>query len=452
MLKTIFYATKQKVRVAQFSLSKGSCKLLKEKILKVEGGAFSPALLKIIMHKERLTGAAYVSCLFRYQVGLRFFLFPSRDPQEISRMVEYEAAEILPLKTEETTTRWRILNTQKSGYSQALVIVAHNEEISRVVTRYQEAGLEIDTLTLSSLAIFNSAKKVFAEKKKGAMTSNVMVIYIEDEIVEIIVIKKGVLEFSRGFLIHDPKNLSQVLVSEIRHSIDVFFNESKERHLERILISTHGVDINEVVDKLEGLFDIPVAVEKNINLACGLALTEMKDMNLLSNDFIAAKAFKKMKKSLLVTVLLFFLNIALLAGVCAVVFNNKKVYLDELQKQVTQSKPQAQAIQNKLIKLQMVRKQLSSQTLILDALSDLVNVMPASVNLNTLSLNEEGVLVVRGQSKTLQDVLDFVAAIEKSAYFKNSRLNYSSRRKIKEEERIDFEIQARLNEAALETM
>ena len=64
-----------------------------------------------------------------------------------------------------------------------------------------------------------------------------------------------------------------------------------------------------------------------------------------------------------------------------------------------------------------------------------------------LSINEQGVLVVRGQAKSLGEVLDFVGSLEKSPYFKNSHLNFSSRRKLKNEEIIDFEIQADLDKA-----
>ncbi len=445
MLRNIIYATNQKLYFAQYVLRGDSCRMLKEKNIPLENGIIDPAIIKNFLQKERIFLSSAISCLFRHQAGVRFFIFPSSDPQEIARMVDFEAAELLPLKSEETITRHLVLNTRANGYSETLVVVTPKDEVSNLVEIYHKGGLEISAFNLSSLAIFNCVQKFVLEKKKANSKGNIIVIHFEDEAVEIIIVRNGKLGFSRGFLIDDAKNYHGVLTSEIRHSIDLFFKDTKDKNLEKIVLSGKSVDIQETAEVLKERFDIPVLIEQDISLSCGLALDNMLQVNLLSDEFIKSKAKEKFKKRLFFCVFLLIINVFICGALFLTVLSNKKKYLNMLEIRAAQLKPEAQSIQNKLKKLQIIQAQLNSQTLILDAITDLIN-LSSSCTLNMLSINEEKILVVRGQTNNLQDVLDFVFAIEKSSYFKNSNLNYSSRRKIKDVEITDFEIQAQLDQ------
>ncbi len=274
-----------------------------------------------------------------------------------------------------------------------------------------------------------------------------MIVYFEDEAVEIIIAKNGVLAFSRGFLLSEGKNFSQVLISEIRHSIELFFNNSRQRQLSKIIIGGSHPDLEQIADVLRSSFDIPFSMEKKMDIASGMIFAQGQEINLLSDEFLQKRMREKLKKKFFISIVLVIANILLVAAMFWMMLKHKESYLKELEQKLSQLKPQAQALQNKAQKLQMVHTQLTSQLLILDAITDLINVTSATSTLNMLSINEKGVLVVRGQAKSLGEVLDFVGSIENSPYFKNSHLNFSSRRKMKNEELIDFEIQADLDKA-----
>ncbi len=445
MVKTVVYLTKQKLRFVQFNITNESVKILNNKDIALKDGNFESADFKNIVQKAGLQKSYLIGCLFRYQVGARFFNFPSHDEQEILRMVNYEAAELLPLKVEETITRHVVLNAKQDGYSDTLVVVSPKEEVVKLIEKFQAEGLEFDILNLSSLALFACAQKLILEKEKSSFKNGLLIVYFEDRVVEIIIIKNRKLEFSRGFVLSDAKNFSQGLISEIRHSIELFLDKTEEKSLEKIIVAGHDMDLEVIVNLLKDKFDFPVAMEKKIDIAHGLVVGGKVGLNLLSDEFISQKIRKRAKSKIILSALLIILNFILLTTLFLVTLNNKKVYLRRLKERLSELKPQAQLIQNKLIKIQMLKAQISSQNLILDAISDLVKVAPAACTLNMLSINEAGVLVVRGQAENLQDVLDFVLELEKLQNFKNSHLNYSSRRKIKNKEIIDFEIQTNLH-------
>ena len=317
--------------------------------------------------------------------------------------------------------------------------------MTKLLQCFQKIELDVDVLTLSSLSIINSFRYLMRKDKNQILKNNFIIIYFEDGAVEIIIAKKGVLAFSRGFLLGGEKDFSQILTSEIRHSIELFFNSTKEKKLSEIIIGGSDPNLEVITDVLRNSFDIPFSVEKKIDIACGMVLARRQEINLLSDEFLLQKMQKKLKKKFLTTAVLVIANILLVAAIFGLTLNNKELYLKELQGKISELKPQAQSIQNKVQKLQIVQTKLTSQLLILDAITDLINVTSVTSTLNMLSINEQGVLVVRGQAKNLGEVLDFVAAIENSPYFKNSHLNFSSRRKFKNEELIDFEIQAMLD-------
>ncbi|MCG2711836.1 MAG: PilN domain-containing protein [Candidatus Omnitrophica bacterium] len=447
MLKTAVYLTKQKLRIAKFNVTGDGFKKVQDLSIGFKNGALDEAKIKEVIRKEGIAKTQLLSCLFRHQAGVRFFSFPTHDYQEISRMVRYEAAELLPLKPDETTIRYLVLNKKESGYSDTLVVVTHKTEVLKLIEGFQKLGLEIDSLNLSSLAIVNSLRYLMHRDKNLILKSSFMIVYFEDEAVEIIIVKNGVLAFSRGFLQGVGKNFSQVLISEIRLSIELFFNNIKQRKLSKIIIGGFRPDLEQIADALKPSFDIPFFIEKKIDIASGMVFTQRQEINLLSDEFLSERMREKLKKKIFISSVLVIANILLVAAMFWMMLSNKESYLRKIEEKLSRLKPQAQAIQNKAQKLQMVQTQLISQLLILDAITDLINVASATSTLNMLSINEQGVLVVRGQAKSLGEVLDFVGSIENSSYFKNSHLNFSSRRKIKDEELIDFEIQANLDKA-----
>lgn len=445
MTKTTVYYTKKRLRISQFDVKNDQIRLLKNDEIPISGGDFTPAVLKEHFTKPGLAKTKIISCLFRYQVGMRFFSFPSDDEQEIFQMVNYEATEILPLKPEETVIRHLLLSKNATGYSDTLVIVTHKEEVSKLIEKFQESDLEITTLNLSSLAIFNCVQKFVLEEQNETSLDNLLVVYIEDEVVELSIIKDKRLAFSRGFLIEDISTLPNILISEIRRSLELSFEKNKEVNLDKIILSGRQVDLEMIKEAIADKFTFPLYLENKIDLALGLALTSENSVNLLSDEFIAKRQKVKLKKKLMISIVFIFLNIFLCSAVFLVNLNKKKAYLARLKEKLSQLKPEAQSVQNKLLRIQLFKMQLNSQLLILEAITDLTRSTPLGCTLNMLSINEQGILVVRGQAENSQDVLDFVLELEKSSYFRNSHLNYSSRRKVKNEEIFDFEIQTELH-------
>ncbi len=441
----IFYFTNRCLKLVQYKVSGSSTEKIKEKTLPYGEDTFNPQAIRTLFQKEGFFKSRVVGCLFRHQVVARFFVFPSQDPDEVARMVRYEASDLLPLKAENMITRYLILNQRGGGYSDTLVIVSHKEEINKIVKFFNAAGLRIDAINLSTMGLLECMREVFFKRRQAGIKSNIMLVHFENEIVEIIAARDGHLSLSRGFVVDRSRNITQVLLSEIRHSMELFFDQTKTKHMDRIVLSGHREDLPDLARMLEEHFEIPLSVEDRIDITKGLANKNVERVNLLSDEFMLNKLDQKLKKNFLIFSALFLINVFLLSAVFFVGLNNKRRYLKRLKVRLIRLKPEAEAVQQKLEKLKVFQNQLSARVLILDAITDLVKNVSPSCTLSMFSINEQGVLVVRGESKGLQDVLDFVLELDKSPYFKNAHLNYSSRRKLQDRQVLDFEIQADLN-------
>jgi len=439
LLKTIIYFTNKKVRLAQYNLSKQSLKLVKDSSMVLDDPDDLLAINNFIQ-KQKITKTSIIGCLFRHQVSIRFFSFPSHENSEIDKMVQYEVAELLPLKPEETIVRYQLLKKRDNGYSDTLVVVTHKEEVTKLLDKFKDQAIGIESLSLSSLALMRCLENVLSKENAD---DAVLLVYIEDGIVEIIIARNKIIEFSRGFLIEDINSFSQVLISEIRHSMELFFNNTDDNKLKKIILGSPKEDLKHISEVLKQRFDVDIK-EMKIEIADGIAALDSSEINMLSNDFVLKKSKQVLKKNISIGLILLFVNVLLLGGIFMVQLNSKQKYLEKLNKEIALLEPQAESVQNKLRKLEIVKQQLSSQMMTLDAITAIVDIVPVSTNLNMLSINEEAVLLIRGQAKTLQEVLDFVGSIEKSEYFINGHLNYSNRRKMKDRELIDFEIQAQI--------
>jgi len=444
-VKTTLYMTTQGMRLTQFTLRRGTWKQLKDVTVPLpEAG--EAVDIPAILQREGFARSALVGCLFRAQASVRFFSFPSHDEQEISRMVEYEAGELLPLKPEETIARFCVINRQPDGYAHTLVVVTPREEIQRLMGFFPASGAAVERVDLSSTALFHCWEQTVAKTDPTHAAQVQLLLYFDDGLMELLVIDRGILVFSRGVAIHQPQQCGPAVISEVRHSIELFGSQTGKQ-IESILVSSRRECV-ELVSTLQEHFSLPIQRTDQIDLAYGLISNRSRAINLLDDKLLQQRSRRQWRRKLILLGSLVMANIVMFGLILFVVISHKRAYLEELKSRLADIKPQARALQDKIERIRIVSVQHRSQLLVLDALTDLVRSMPQGCSLHMLTINEQGAVVIRGQATTLQDVLDFVVQVEKSPYFGRSNLNYSSRRKVKDQEIVDFEIQASVDQDA----
>jgi len=350
LLKTIIYFTNKKIRIAQFNQIKQSLKLVKDSSIALGNQENISATIKDFILKQKIGKTNIIGCLFRHQVSVRFFSFPSHENSEIGKMVQYEAAELLPLKPEEIIVRYHLLKKRSNGYSDVLVVVTHKEEVTKLLDKIKDSATDIESLSLSSMGLIRCLEN---SSDKENVNAPILLVYIEDGIVEIIITRNKIIEFSRGFLNEDINKLPKILISEVRHSLELFFKNSNDNKLEKFILGSPKADLKDISEILNKSFDIEVQ-EVKMDIAFGIANLDNSGINLLSNEFVLKKNQQFLKKNILIGFILLSVTILLLSGIFMVDISHKQQYLAKLNKEITMRKPQAEAVQNKLKKLEMI--------------------------------------------------------------------------------------------------
>ena len=121
-------------------------------------------------------------------------------------------------------------------------------------------------------------------------------------------------------------------------------------------------------------------------------------------------------------------------------FLYKISYVNYLDSQLQQLKPYVQKAELIEDKLKIARVQLDTDNTVLDALRELYNIMPQNITISGFSANDDGAISIRGISESMSGVFDAVALLEKSPRFKNVKVIFTNKRKLAQQEIVDFQI------------
>ena len=117
----------------------------------------------------------------------------------------------------------------------------------------------------------------------------------------------------------------------------------------------------------------------------------------------------------------------------------ERAYIRDVKSHLNIMKPVVRKIEDKRIRLGVIRGRLIHKVPNLDILSELFRITPLEVALNMFLISPEAKVILRGQTQELSLAFDYITILEKSDYFGNVKVNYAYKRKIKEKELVDFE-------------
>ncbi|MCM8812614.1 MAG: hypothetical protein NC924_01595 [Candidatus Omnitrophica bacterium] len=439
IIQTI-YRTSTKLRVCRFQAVKDTLHLLKEHVIPAPEDAVQLAAL---LRAEGFAGEPLIVGLARQNTTARFFRFPTQQAREIDKMVRYEAQAMLPLKPEEIVVRYQLLRKRPDGYSEVFAVVAQREDVLTAVRVIEEAGARVDGLALSTLALNAAVQEQLrpGKARPGWAAETFALAYVEDGGAEFCVYHQDALAFSRATSLSG----AAALCAELRRSLELFAQEHADKSVGCVVVAG-APEAADAVEALQRELSLPVIRDPALDIARGLAAPIAESVDFLDDRRIAARRQRRLRRLWGIAAALALVNAALLVLVFLLTENRRQQEIAALERRVAAAKPQAQEIQRKLQKIELVAGQRRAQVLTLEALTDIVRLSPAACTLNLLTLDESGVLVARGQAERLEDVFAFVDALDKSDFFRDSHLNFSSRRKLRDRELLDFEIQARLDE------
>lgn len=437
--------------------------------------------------KERL-----ISAIPRYKVTTRLLRLPSTKESEIKGMVEFQAAKQLPYPKEEIITGFRTLGIDTEGYSRVMLVIAHQDVVNRHIRILDESGMLPEMVGFRSEAITNW---FLANQKEGPGPEPAALIDLDFSSTEVQIIQDGNLVFTRSVPLGvshllERKSIQEAtgkggkfpsgegksipseeglgweyeLIQETRRTFSAYEKEKVVRDKVAKVVLSGGISS---IDGLEATFakefDLPVEVLaplENISMgkkfvkppdlerhpisysaALGLALDadEMR-IDLLPGAFKEERLRRKKRTELLATCLLVLLILGSMSFLAGKKFHDKQMNLRALDRRLAKIGPEAKRIEQMSMKLQVISDRLDVEGSALEVLRELYRIVPKEISIGIFIFEEDKGVTLRGTSKTMSDVFKFVTILEGSSFFEKVRARYASKRKVKEVEVTDFQI------------
>ena len=471
MLKSLLQKNKNMVFVCQITenfikVIKCTSKGLKKEVAGLEIESITPdsddkkiaEKLSQLLLKLGYSNTAIILSLPRSQVTCRNLKVPSHVPQEIERISNLQASHYLPYSTDELITSYQLIDTDKDGYSNIVLIVAHKDVVNRYTNILKELKPAKIYIIPSSNGIANLYNYVSSDEP-----GPVMIVDIDYQLVELTIALRDKLLFSRSFRLTNYADWETLFVNEINKTKDAYLKEvSREAPVKIIFIGSDKIASRccEIINKQgnipaevlsyatkvkfsKKIADKILSSENSFASLIGLGLKDVPlTLNLLPRD-IKEKDNKNLQikqyfrlASLIIAIILIW------AVAIAKNMDNKEKYLQRMRAELVKISHEAKPLEEIEKKFKLLENKSQRKSSSLDLLHELYQVMPGQVSLTNLNYEENNKIMLRGQTAELNSVLAFVSGLDRSQVFKkfNIKMRYATQKKTQAGEVVSFEI------------
>ncbi|MFA5319909.1 MAG: pilus assembly protein PilM [Candidatus Omnitrophota bacterium] len=403
-------------------------------------------------------------CLQRSAVTVRNLHLPSQDPKEIAEMVELHMVRIVPYKKEEIIFSYRFLGVDEMGYGKVLLAIINIGAVRKQVNILEKAGLSIDRVSLSSYGVWKYA--VTAYRGEFSAQDLYILLDVDHDFTDFIICNRDNFLFTRSINIGAkdiqaaPETGISKLIGELKQSLIIFFNEELNRKPVRIFLG--GAD-------LVGHFSSTIGSELNMPVTLfsadcpqNKAASGMRDVSFSGVAAVASvpeedgfffmvpeiQIRKSLRDKIRLLLVLGSTVIYLLTIVCAVFLfriYDRQNYLKELEEKAKTVEGDMGELFMKLDKIGFIRGYLAERKRPLSAVKQFFNAIPAEISVTAFDMDMQNVKI-RGRGPQLSDVYKFVTALEDSKYFKEVQTKYTRKKRTKDGEFTDFELELKLKE------
>ncbi len=412
-----------------------------------------------LLDRHKIVPGRITLCLQRSLVTVRNLHLPSQDQKEIVEMVELHMVRIVPYKKEEIIYSYSFLGVDEMGYGKVLLAIINIGAVRRQVNMLEKSGLPIDRVSLSSYGVWRSVISVYRGELSGQ--DIYILLDVDRDFTDFIICDRDKLIFTRSINIGakdiemTPEAGISKLIGELKQSLIIFYNEEINRKPARIFLggaelvghfsSTVGSELNIPVT----LFSAPCGQKmadpgrRDVSFSGVAALASHQEENGFFFLVPEIQIRKSLKEKIRLLLVLGSTLIYILTVVCAVFLSRmyaRQNYLRELEDKSAEIEGDMGDLFGRLGKIGFIREYLAARNKPLSVLKQLFNSIPAEISVTVFDMDQQSVKI-RGRGPQLSDVYKFVTTLEESKYFKEIQTKYTRKKKTKDGEFTDFELE-----------
>ena len=433
----------------------------------------SPEVLKEeltnLLKELKLIPSPLILCFPRNQVTIRNLHLPSRDIQEIDGMVSLHLPRQVPYPKEEIISGYEILGADDTGYTKVMLAIAHREALSRIFNLLDFAGLFPDRVELSSQGIFSWFLFMQKSSAMGSAKDIHILLDIDYNFTDFLIVSKDNLLFSRTIphgceqLSGDEELRRNKFIYELKQSLLNFQSEETSKKPSHIFISGALAGMSDLNNLISSQLGMPVEIldaSKNIPKAkeilqkienhllkvsicglLGLALEpHKKRINFILPEAQIRKTLKDRVRQLIFLGSLLTYVLIISCAIFLARMYNRQALLRLMDSQIQLLGEDVNTLDEMSGKIKIVKERLNTQGATLDYLYYIHKLTPPEIWFETITLEGQRKVVLRGQAIQMSDIFKFITTLEGSGYFKNIETKYTTKKKIADKEISEFEI------------
>lgn len=421
----------------------------------------SAEALRTLLGKRPPAIRQVIGVIPREQVITRVVKFPTTRVAELRQMVEFYAKAQLPYPREQAVFDFHVVQ-QQAGFSTVAIIACQRDVVDHRLTLLREAGFSAIMLTVSSWGVLGWYRR--AGLGAGAAEPS-LVVNVDDTRTDLVLIADGRVISSRSVAqgARDWEmvgEIGELLALEIDRSRAAIRKELPGADVRSFLLTGLGPlaqwsdhiakKLGVSVRAIEGSqplkeWTTPLTTPISPVVVGGLACSEVRSLlNLSPLELRGQTRHRQQIKELILASVLLAGVLALGAGLLGVEVARQRRLASQIDRTLVQIEPAAKHTQEKSRSTQLVDSVLDERRRVAGLLSGVFRATPAAVTLEVVNFERgKRELIVRGSAGSTQDVLDYIAQLERLDGVDEVQLKYSTRRSTSAGERTDFELMLR---------
>ncbi len=436
-------------RAVRLALENGSAKqILAETVFGPDSG---PSAARALGCRP---GEHTVFALLGASVLLQWLTLPSVDERQIARMMPHEVRAVSPWPDDELRWCYRIAQRDAvEGYSRVMLVLARASRVNEHLAALHAAGLrptriEPSTFSLARLMVPPASR--VKERWEGDEPCTAL-LYVGGKDMELVRFAAGVLQFARAA---EREGIPESFLRETRaleHDVDDANYESAVVALEDDAAWARLHDVMPLARRVEdvdlpGLNGLPrLGGPQALCVAAALAPAGLGAMDDLlppaeQRRIVLGRLFRQ--AAVTIPAILWFAGV--LYGLFAYFLGQERAYIERARTEVRELRSDAGDLQAQSQRLAALRGEFQQVSAPLEIVLELYRRTPQSIALNFLSYDARRNLVIGGEAPSYPALLEYVTALQDSAWFREVGMNYGAQPRSSAGAFVDFKITCRV--------
>ena len=418
----------------------------------------------------------------RHVVHAKIFRLPGQDLAELRKMAAFRLQKEIPLPLHELVYDLRIVAKEPEGHARVLAVVGRRADVERYIDLCQDAGLEVAGVRLNSEAAYHELVQTIADLPELNNQCLAMV-DVDFSATNVNVIDRGDLRYCRSVgrgvselmdRLAGPRRRNafdewiEELATGVAETLTAFKHDESGPPVEHIVLSgwlPKASFISQHLTESLGLpvtwFDPTIHLENHtdggaetttnhwFSVAALLGMAEASEtdsIDLRPEPVRQTLRRRQLLRSGVHAGLLLTYLVVLLLATQGLALRHRESLVVQLRSAIKAWQPKVEAVNRWQRVQQTLKEQMGSPDLTAALLAQLLQAIPASVELGSVSFTRGESLVIHGSARRLAEVLNMPQQLARQPAFEEATILSTNRRQRQgSEEMIDFEMKINLS-------